>query len=195
VSEVVKAGIAGIILEDQEWPKKCGHFEGKRTIRMEEHVEKIHAAVEARNDSGLVIIGRTDALATHGLDEAIRRGRAYFEAGADVVFIEAPQSIEELKAIATSFPDAPLFANMISGGKTPLLSADKLQELGFKIVVFPLAGLFAATKAMIDLFQHLKTTGTTAGFENTLEFSDFENIVDVAKYRELEKRFVPPKSD
>ena len=100
VSEVVKSGISGVILEDQEWPKKCGHFEGKRIISMEEHVEKIHAAVEARRNSGLVIIGRTDARATHGLDEAIRRGRAYFESGADVVFIEAPQSVEELQIIA-----------------------------------------------------------------------------------------------
>ena len=195
VSEVVRAGIAGIILEDQEWPKKCGHFEWKRTITMEEHVEKIHAAVEARADSGLVIIGRTDARATHGLDEAIRRGRAYFEAGADVVFIEAPQSVEELEMIAASFPDAPLFANMIKGGKTPLLSAQELQELGFRIVVFPLAGLFAATQAMIDVFRHLKETGTTSGYPNTFDFGDFEKVVEVPKYRELEERFTSRKID
>jgi methylisocitrate lyase len=189
VSEVVKVGVAGVILEDQEWPKKCGHFEGKRIISMEEHVEKIHAAVEARKNSGLVIIGRTDARATHGLDEAIRRGRAYFEAGAEVVFIEAPHSVEELQIIASAFPDAPLFANMIDGGKTPVLSAAELQSMGFKIVVFPLAGLFAATKAMNDVFEHLKMNGTTDGFKKTIEFGDFEQIVDVPVYRELEKKF------
>lgn len=194
VSEVVRAGIAGVILEDQEWPKKCGHFEGKRVISMEEHVEKIHAAVEARCQSGLVIIGRTDARASHGLAEAIRRGRAYFEAGADVVFIEAPQSVGELQKIAEAIPDAPLFANMIKGGKTPLLSASELEEMGFKIVVFPLAGLFAATSAMQAVFQHLKEHGTTEGFADSIEFADFEMIVDVARYRELENRFSVKKS-
>ena len=189
VSEVVKAGIAGVILEDQEWPKKCGHFEGKRIISMEEHVEKIHAAVDARDNSGLLIIGRTDARATHGLDEAIRRGRAYFEAGADVVFIEAPQSVGELQAIASAFPDAPLFANMINGGKTPLLSAPELQSLGFKIVVFPLAGLFAATAAMSRVFEYLKKKGTTDGFQETIDFGDFEQIIDVPSYRDLESKY------
>jgi len=189
VSEVVRSGIAGVILEDQEWPKKCGHFEGKRIISMEQHVEKIHAAVEARGESGLVIIGRTDSRAVKGLDEAIRRGRAYFEAGADVVFIEAPHSVKELNTIASAFPDAPLFANMIKGGRTPLLSADELQQMGFKIVVFPLAGLFAATKAMGDVFEHLRKYGTTEGFQNTIDFGDFEEVVDVPSYRELEKKF------
>lgn len=134
VTDAVNLGVAGVILEDQEWPKKCGHFEGKRVIAMGEHVEKIKAAVEARDDSGLVIIARTDARAPLGLDEAIQRGRAYFEAGADVVFVEAPQSVEDLKAIATAFPDAPLFANMIEGGKTPVLSGKELQELGMRIL-------------------------------------------------------------
>jgi len=189
VSDVVRAGASGVILEDQDWPKKCGHFEGKRIISMEEHVEKIHAAVEARGNSQLVIIGRTDSRATHGLDEAIRRGWAYFEAGADVVFIEAPQSVEELLTIASAFPDVPLFANMIEGGKTPLLSADELQKMGFKIVVFPLAGLFAASRAMIDVFKFIRENGTTAGFDNTISFGDFERIIEVPAYRVLERKF------
>jgi methylisocitrate lyase len=192
VTDVVKMGIAGIILEDQEWPKKCGHFEGKRVISMEEHVEKIRAAVYARGDSGLVIIGRTDARAPLGLREAIRRGRAYFEAGADVVFVEAPQSVDELKEIAKSLHDTPLFANMIEGGKTPSLSSRELEELGFKIVVFPLSGLFAATQAMEACFQYLKNHGTTAGFENALSFKEFEELIDVPEYREIEKRFATP---
>lgn len=189
VSDIVQLGVAGILLEDQEWPKKCGHMEGKRVISAEEHVEKIKAAVHARGDSGLVIIGRTDARAPLGLEEAIRRGRAYYEAGADIIFIEAPQSIEDLKAIASAFPDVPLFANMIEGGKTPLLTAQELQQLGYKIVVFPLAGLFAATKAMANCFRHLKEHGTTAGFEDLVNFQEFEQIIGVPKYRQLEQQF------
>ncbi|MBW4683023.1 MAG: oxaloacetate decarboxylase [Microcoleus vaginatus WJT46-NPBG5] len=189
VTDIVQLGVAGILLEDQEWPKKCGHMEGKRVISAEEHVEKIKAAVHARGDSGLVIIGRTDARAPLGLEEAIRRGRAYYEAGADIIFIEAPQSIEDLKAIASAFPDVPLFANMIEGGKTPLLTAEELQQLGYKIVVFPLAGLFAATKAMANCFRHLKEHGTTAGFEDLVNFQEFEQIIGVPKYRQLEQQF------
>jgi len=197
VEEVVAAGAAGIILEDQEWPKKCGHFEGKRVIPMEEHADKIRAASEARGKSGLVIIGRTDARAPLGLDEAIRRGRAYYEAGADVVFIEAPQSVEELKEISDSFPDVPLFANMIEGGKTPLLNSQELDELGYKIVVFPLAALFTATKAMEKCFEYLKRNGTTSGFDEMLTFGEFENMIDVPKYKELEHKYssVKPSED
>ena len=189
VTDIVQLGVAGILLEDQEWPKKCGHMEGKRVISAEEHVEKIKAAVHARGDSGLVIIGRTDARAPLGLEEAIRRGRAYYEAGADIIFVEAPQSIEDLKAIASAFPDVPLFANMIEGGKTPLLNAQELQQLGYKIVVFPLAGLFAATKAMANCFRHLKEHGTTAGFEGLVNFQEFEEIIGIPKYRQLEQQF------
>lgn len=195
VEEIVTLGAAGIILEDQEWPKRCGHFEGKRVIEMEEHVEKIRAASEARGDSGLVIIGRTDARAPHGLTEAIKRGRAYHEAGADVVFIEAPQSVEELREIADAFHGVPLFANMVEGGKTPLLNAVELEELGYKIVVFPLAGLFAATNAMERCFEYLRKNGTTEGFKEMLTFGDFERIIDVPAYRELEDKFKVRKEE
>ncbi len=194
VEEVVRAGAAGIILEDQVWPKKCGHFEGKRVIPMEEHVEKIRAAVLARGESSLVIVGRTDSRAPNGLGDAIRRGRAYYEAGADVVFIEAPESLEELKEISASFPGVPLFANMVEGGKTPILSARELGELGFKIAVFPLAALFSATKVIETCFAYLREHGTTAGYGDMLSFKDFEDIIDVPRYRELEKRFGVPKS-
>ena len=194
VEEVVSAGAAGIILEDQEWPKKCGHFEGKRVIPMEEHVEKIRAASEACGESGLVIIGRTDARAPLGLGEAMKRGRAYYEAGADVVFIEAPQSTEELKEIAASFPDAPLFANMVEGGKTPLMNSEELEALGYKIVVFPLATLFAATKAIGNCLDYLKKNGTTSGFQEMLTFGEFEDVVDVPKYTELESRYSSSKT-
>lgn len=189
VTDIIKLGIAGIILEDQEWPKKCGHFAGKRVIPAADHSQKIRAAVHARDKSELVIIARTDARAPLGLDEAINRGRAYYEAGADIIFIEAPQSIEELRAIASALPNVPLFANMIEGGKTPVLSGQQLQALGFKIVVYPLSGLFAATKAMMDCLTHLRQQGTTAGFSNLVSFPEFEQLIDVPHYRQLEQQF------
>ncbi|MEB3886320.1 oxaloacetate decarboxylase [Lyngbya sp. CCY1209] len=190
VEDAIQQGISGIILEDQDWPKKCGHFQGKRVIPVDEYLSKLRAAVDAKGDSDLVIVGRTDARASLGLEEAIARGRAYFEAGADVIFVEAPQSAEELKMIAESLSGIPLFANMIEGGKTPILSGEELAELGFKIVVYPLSGLFAATKAMRDCLQQLRSRGTTAGFDNLLSFSEFEAVIDVPKYRELEGRFL-----
>ena len=190
VEEVVRIGGAGIILEDQQWPKKCGHFDGKQVITMDEHISKIKAAVEARGDSGLVIIGRTDARASIGLEEAIKRGKAYYEAGADIVFIEAPQSIEELKEIASSFDkDVPLFANMVEGGKTPFLRSEELEELGYKIVVYPLAGLFSATKAIANCFDYLKKNGTSQGIDEMLNFGDFEEVIDTPVYREIEAKF------
>ena len=189
VRECVAAGVAGIILEDQEWPKKCGHMAGKRVIPREEHVQKIRAAVAARDDSGLVLIGRTDARAVVGLDDAIERGKAYRDAGADIVFVEAPQSLEELQTIARAIPDAPLFANMIEGGVTPVLTATELEELGFKMVVFPLSPLYAAAAAVQEVAKRLKTTGTTAG-STLLPFGAFNEIVDVPGWRELEQEYV-----
>ena len=190
VTELVRHDIAGFILEDQEWPKKCGHFAGKRVIPMAEHVEKVRAAAEACGDSGLVMIGRTDARAPCGLDEAIARGHAYYEAGADVVFIEAPQNTEDLQTIADAFEGIPLFANMIEGGRTPLLPAEKLRELGCKIVVYPLSGLFSAAAVIGACLQHLREHGTTEGFEGPiLSFSEFEQVVEVPKYRAQEDKF------
>jgi len=189
VEGVVRAGAAGIILEDQMWPKKCGHFEGKSVISMDEHVEKVRAAVEARDDSGLVIIGRTDSRAELGLDEAIKRGKAYYEAGADIVFIEAPLSAEELKIAADELRGIPLFANMVEGGKTPFLSTGELEEFGYKIAVFPLTGLFAATRAIEDSFKTLKETGTSEGYTKMYSFKEFEELVDVSGYSDIETKF------
>ncbi len=190
VRECVGAGVAGIILEDQEWPKKCGHFEGKRVIPAEEQVQKLRAAVVARGEDDLVIIGRTDARGPLGLEEGIRRGRMYRDAGADVVFVEAPQSVDELKAIAAAIPDAPLFANMIEGGKTPLLSSAELQALGFKMVVYPLSALFAAARAILDTYRVLfetKTTKSRAGM--LMDFHEFEEVVGAPAWREMEAHF------
>jgi methylisocitrate lyase len=190
VEEAVQLGIAGIILEDQEWPKKCGHFEGKRVIPMAEHAGKIRAAISARGDSELVIIARTDARAMLGLDEAINRGRAYVQAGADVLFVEAPQSVEELKIIASAFPDIPLVANVVEGGKTPQLSATELQELGFKIVFFPLSTLLAATKIMDICLRQLKQEGTTANLTDLMGFKEFQELIGVPKYLEIERSYM-----
>ncbi|MBH8564747.1 oxaloacetate decarboxylase [Nostoc sp. CENA67] len=189
VKDAVQLGVAGVLLEDQEWPKKCGHFEGKRVIAQAEHVGKIKAAVEARGDSGLVIIARTDARGPLGLDEAIARGRAYIAAGADILFVEAPQSIEELQVIAAAFPDVPLVANIVEGGKTPQLSAAELQNLGFKIVFFPLTALLTVTQVMSTCLRHLKEQGTTANFPDLINFKDFQELVGVPKYLQMEQEF------
>lgn len=190
VNDAVKLDIGGIILEDQEWPKKCGHLEAKRSvISPEAHREKIRAAVYARGDSGLVIVGRTDARAILGLDEAIRRGRLYFDAGADVIFIEAPCSVEELKEISAAMPDVPLFVNIIEGGKTPVLSSQELESIGFKIVAYPLSGLFSATQAMFESFLKLREDKLPTQRAKKIDFEEFQSIIGVPKYKTLEKQF------
>jgi methylisocitrate lyase len=193
IKDAVQLGVAGVLLEDQEWPKKCGHFEGKRVISAAEHAGKIRAAVEARGDSGLVIIARTDARAPLGLEEAIARGRAYIAAGADILFVEAPQSVEELKAIASTFPDVPLVANIVEGGKTPQLSAFELQQLGYKIAFFPLTGLLAVTQVITSCFRQLKEQGTTANLTDLVNFPDFQELVGVPQFLQMEQKFAPGK--
>ncbi|MFH7030194.1 MAG: oxaloacetate decarboxylase [Heteroscytonema crispum UTEX LB 1556] len=190
VKDAVQLGLAGVLLEDQESPKKCGHFQGKRVMPMAEHAGKIRAAVQARGDSGLVIIARTDARAPLGLEEAIARGKAYIEAGADVLFVEAPQSVEELKAIASAFPDIPLVANIVEGGKTPQLSASQLQQMGFKIVFFPLSTLLAATQIMTACLRQLKEQGSTVNFSDLVSFKEFQELIGVPQYLQLEQQFV-----
>jgi methylisocitrate lyase len=191
VRECVALGVAGIILEDQEWPKKCGHFEGKRVIPAEEQAAKLRAAVDARADDDLVIIGRTDARQPLGLDEAVRRGKLYRDAGADIVFVEAPRSVEELKEVAKAIPDAPLFANMIEGGKTPLLSSAELQALGYKMVVYPLSALFSAAKAVEQTYRALFEEKTTAARRDAMaSLGEFEEVIGVPGWKELERKYV-----
>ena len=193
VRECVQAGIAGIILEDQEWPKRCGHLEGKRVVPAGDHVQKLRAAVHARGDDDLVIIARTDARAVHGMDDAIARSHANVEAGADVVFIEAPRSLDELRAVRAAFDaEVPLFANMIEDGVTPFLSASELQDLGYKMVVYPLSGLFAATAALQRTFAALIADGTTAAAGPMAGLEEFKDIIGVPAYGELEREFVSP---
>ena len=192
VQECVRLDVAGIILEDQVWPKRCGHMEGKSVVPMEEHVEKLRAAVHARGDSDLIIIARTDAIAPVSFEDAIRRGKAYVGAGADVIFIEAPESVQQLEVIVKNFK-VPLFANMIEGGKTPFLPSHQLEEIGFKMVVYPLSGLFAATKIIQGVAEHLKQSGSTAGFEHVVNFQEFERVIELARYRDTEQKFTVNK--
>ena len=184
VSELVRMGARGILLEDQTWPKRCGHMRGKSVVSMEEHVAKIRAAREARGDALFTITARTDARDPLGLDEAIRRGKAYKEAGADLIFIEAPQSVEELKRIADEVP-GPLVINNIEGGKTPILPLEELREMGFISVGYVLSGLFASAKALSDTYAYLLEHGNTDGIrDNLMAFDEFNEMIGLEeKYR------------
>ena len=190
VREYEQAGVAAIHIEDQVWPKKCGHMEGKQVISVDEMVQKIRAAVDARQDPDFVIIARTDANAVYGLEDALRRGRAYRDAGADVIFIVAPRSIEELRAIAQAFPDVPLLYNWAESGKTPLLPLEEIHALGFKLVIFPVSMLFAATQALLDLLEALEQGRTSLAFaERMVTFSQFTDHIGLPEIQALERRY------
>ena len=190
VKELIAAGAKGCFLEDQGWPKRCGHMKGKKVGPLEEHVQRLKAAIHARGDADFFVVGRTDAReATGSLDEAIRRAKAFKAAGADAVFVEAPQSLDELKAISAQV-QPPFVANMLEGGVTPILDRGELRALGFKIAVFPLTGLFAAARAQTEVFRHLRETGTTRDvLDRLLTFHDFHEIVDLEGHYALDKRF------
>src|SRR5438874_4484225 len=190
IHEYERAGVAGLHIEDQVWPKKCGHMEGKQVIPMDEMAQKIRAAVDARQDPDFVIIARTDANAVNGLENALLRGQAYHEAGADVIFIEAPRSMAELQAIKQAFPDVPLLYNWAESGKTPLLSLDEIHALGFKLVIFPVSMLFAATHAMLELLELLKRGETPAAYaERMVTFSQFTQNIGLREIQELERHY------
>jgi len=190
IREYERAGVAGVHIEDQVWPKKCGHMEGKQVIPMDEMVEKVRAAVDARQDPDFVIIARTDANAVHGLEDAIRRGKAYHEAGADVIFIEAPRSMIELRSIAQAFPGIPLLFNWAESGKTPPLPLEEIRTLGFKLVIFPVSLLFAATYSMLGLLEVLKQGQTPASFSSQMvTFSQFTEHIGLPDIQALEKRY------
>src|SRR5215213_8136157 len=187
VSEYEAAGVAALHIEDQVAPKRCGHMDGKDVIDAAEMVEKVRAAVEARRAPDLVIIARTDARAVEGLDAALERARRYRDAGADMLFVEAPESEEEVVAVADAFPDTPLLFNAIDGGRTPPLPVDRLRELGFRLVLSPLTALFAAARAVQDALEHLRA-GTPAA-DGALPFAAFTVLVGLPDVQRLEKRF------
>ncbi|HEY2386185.1 MAG TPA: oxaloacetate decarboxylase [Candidatus Binatia bacterium] len=179
VEEVVHAGAAGVFLEDQVWPKRCGHMRGKRVIPVEEQVQKIRAAVRARADADCFIVARTDARQAIGLEEAIARARAYREAGADALFVEAPQSLEELREIGRQLP-GPLVANMVEQGVTPQLPVAELAALGFQLIVYPVSALFAATRAMEEVYGALRRDGSTKAVrDRMLGFDEFNRLIGV----------------
>jgi methylisocitrate lyase len=189
VHELIAAGAAGCFLEDQVWPKKCGHMRGKRVIDRDDYIQKVRAAVEAREGRDFFIVARTDALAVAGLDEAIARVEAAREAGADASFVEAPASREDLEAIGRRSP-APNVANMIEGGRTPVLPEQELAALGFQLILYPLAGLFAAARAMEAVYRTLKDDGTTLGEEGRLmTFAEFNALIGVAEKYALAERY------
>ncbi len=190
VEQFERAGVCAIHLEDQEIPKKCGHLEGKRVIPAGRMIDRLKASLDARTDENFLIIARTDARATHGLDEALDRGRRYAESGADVIFIEAPESVDEVQEIGRRFKDVPLLMNRGGGGKTPALSAAELERMGFRIVIFPGDLQKAAGKAMIEILSILKETGNTDSAQAMMmSFEERFEILGLSRFRELESLY------
>ena len=189
VQEFEDAGVAGLFIEDQTYPKRCGHFEGKQLISTDEMVKKIEAALDARKDPDLVIMARTDARAVYGLDAAIERAQAYANAGIDMIFIEAPRTVEELQTVAKAV-DVPSMANMVEGGKTPIVSVHELEEMGFKFASFSGSAQKIALSAMQELFECLKTTGGLDGvLDRIASLSKRSELLDLPKFYEMEKKY------
>ena len=188
------AGAVAIQLEDQEFPKKCGHTPGRRVIPLEDMVKKIEVAVATRTDPHFKIIARTDARTTLGLDEALRRGEAYARAGADILFIESPETQEEMQQIGKTFPNHPLIANMVEKGRTPVLSKAELEQLDYKIAIFPVTALLASVQAMTQVYEHFKDTGSSINNPVDLyDFGDLSKLMGFEDVWEFEKRFVETK--
>ncbi len=189
VNELEAVGAAGIFLEDQRWPKRCGHMSGKEVISKEEYSEKLRSAVDARKNNDFIVVARTDARATEGLDAAIERGLLYKDIGADAIFIEAPRSVDEMRKIGKSIK-APLVANMIEGGVTPLLSSSEIHKMGFNLILYPLSVLYANTFATMQILKELKKSGTTAKLKNKLVgFDQFNEIVELSKFKKMENKY------
>jgi carboxyvinyl-carboxyphosphonate phosphorylmutase len=190
VREYETAGVSAIHIEDQVAPKKCGHIEGKQVIAASEMVEKVHAAVEARRSEDFLIIARTDARVVEGMDGALERARRYQEAGADVLFVEAPESEEEVAAVAETFPDVPLLFNWVEGGKTPPVPLDRLKELGFRLIIFPISALLVATRFVQEVLTRIRADGTPIPvMDQLLPIEEFLDFIGLPEIRELEERF------
>ncbi|WP_417721557.1 isocitrate lyase/PEP mutase family protein [Salipiger sp.] len=184
-----RAGAAAMQIEDQEFPKKCGHMLGRRVIPAEDMVAKIRVARDTRDDPNFLIIARTDARTSLGLDEAMRRGDLYAEAGADVLFIESPESADEMQRICAAY-DLPLLANMVEGGRTPVLSRDDLERLGYSAAIFPSFGFLSAGHALRAAYGHLRDTGSSAGSAVPLhDFGEFNTLMGFPKVYEFEQRW------
>jgi methylisocitrate lyase len=189
VHDLIRAGAAGMFLEDQVWPKRCGHMKGKQVISLDEQLKKLRAAIEARGSHDFYIVARTDSRQALGLTEAISRGIAFKEAGADAVFVEAPESKAEMKEIASHVP-GPLVANMLERGVTPLMGPQELKELGFDLIVWPLAPLYSVAKALTDVYSTLRRDGSTAKIlDRLMPFDDFNEIVGLEEKYSLDQKY------
>lgn len=189
VNELISAGAAGCFLEDQVWPKKCGHMRGKKVIDRQEYIDKIRAAVEARAGRDFFIVARTDALAAVSLDEAIARMEGARKAGADASFVEAPISMEQMAEIGKRAPK-PIVANMIEKGRTPVLSRQELSKLGFDLIVYPLSALFASARALEQVYRKLHDDQTTQGMTDRLmSFDEFNQLIGVEEKYKLAEKF------
>ena len=185
-----KAGVAGLFIEDQSFPKRCGHMDKKQVIPAEEMVAKIHAAVDARKDPDLVIMARTDAIAIHGIDEAISRANLYREAGADLLFVEAPRSIDQMRRICSEVK-GPVFANNLPGGRSPYLSAQELQDLGYAVVADATSCTYVIAHAVRELFAELARTGSSAQMaDRMILFDEFNRLVGLDDIRERERKYL-----
>jgi 2-methylisocitrate lyase-like PEP mutase family enzyme len=184
----IRAGAAALQIEDQEFPKKCGHTPGRRVIPIADMVKKIRVAVEARGADDILIIARTDARTAHGLDEALRRADAYAQAGADILFVESPESEREMETICARC-ELPLMANMVEGGKTPVLSAPRLEQLGYRIAIFPATGFLAAGAALDSVYQTLKRDGSSLQAGAPLyNFTEFASLMGFEQVWDFDRR-------
>ena len=189
VRELIAAGAAGCFLEDQVWPKRCGHMRGKRVVPRDEYLGKIRAAVDAKGDADFFLVARTDAIADGGLDEALARAEAARATGADATFVEAPRTREELIEVGRRAPK-PTVANMVEQGRTPVLPRGDLAALGFGLILYPVSGLYAAARALETVYGRLRTDGTTAGAEDQLiAFERFNDLIGVDEKYALAERY------
>jgi 2,3-dimethylmalate lyase len=189
VDELIRIGAGGMFLEDQVWPKRCGHMKGKQVIPLEEQLKKLHAATDTKNNRDFFIVARTDARQTLGLNEAITRGIAFKQAGADAVFIEAPESKEEMREISRNVP-GPLFANMLERGVTPLMRPQELRDLGFDLVVWPLTPVYSVAKSLTEVYRTLRREGTTTDIlDRLMPFDEFNRIVGLEEKYQLDQKY------
>jgi len=183
------AGASAIQLEDQEFPKKCGHTPNRRVIPADDMVRKIRVAVEARSSADFLIVARTDARTAHGLDEALRRAELYGKAGADILFVESPESEDEMRRICERV-DKPLLANMVEGGRTPVKSHEVLSQLGYRVAIFPITAMLAATQAMAAVYQTLKTDGSSSATTQALyPFSELSTLMGFQDIWDFERKY------
>jgi len=182
------AGAQAIQIEDQEFPKKCGHTPGRRVVPLADAVNRIKVATQARSSKDFLVIARTDARTSLGLDEALRRGEAFLKAGADILFIESPESEEEMARIGRTF-DVPLLANMVEGGRTPVLDKNKLERLGFKIAIFPTSGFLAAGAAMRSVYQEIRSAGSSKSWRGDMyAFDEFCRLMGFERIWQFERQ-------